>query len=162
MIEKTYGRPAIADIIGYVSMPDRPSETIMQVRIEGTIVEIPIDAERSESILKNYPSGSKITVSFYNCEWHVECKTNSSGNSSPRIGISISELLKDRKGPKDEQHPEAPAPDISVARDQDNMPEEDIQGAQDYIHEIEFEFKAEAEQLLKSFKLSHMLSDSTE
>lgn len=162
MIEKTYGRPAIADVIGYVSMPDRPSETIMQVRIEGTMVEIPVDAERNGLILKNYPPGSKITVSFYNCEWHVECKTNSSGDSSPRIGISISELLKDSKDPIDEQYPEAPAPDISTARDPDYMPEEDIQGALDYIHEIEFEFKAEAEQLLKNFKLSHMLSDSTE
>ena len=50
MIEKTYGRPAIADVIGYTSMPDRPSETIMQARIEGTMVEIPIDAERTWTI----------------------------------------------------------------------------------------------------------------
>lgn len=156
MIEKTYGRPAIGDIAGYKSIPDHPSETIMQVRIEGTMVEIPIDAVRTESILKKNPPGSKISVCFYNCEWHIEGKTTSSQNASPMVGISISELLKDHDVSTFEQGAEARAPDINPDYDPDIMPEEDIQMAQDYINEIEVEFKVDAEELLKNIKLSHM------
>jgi hypothetical protein len=149
MIEKTYGRPAIADIVGYTSMPDRPSEAIMQAKVEGTLIEIPIDAARTEPMMKNNPPGSRISVCFYNCEWHVEGKTDSSGNSSPRIGISISDLLHD-------QDLEATTEEMSAACDTDSMSEEDIQQTQDYINEVEVEFKAEAEQVLKQIKLSHM------
>jgi hypothetical protein len=156
MIEKTYGRPAIGDITGYLSMPDRPDETIMQVEIEGTMVEIPVDADRTRSILEKNPPGSRIEVWFYNCEWHIEGKTTSSRKASPKIGISISELLKDHHVSTVEHDTEAQAIDISPAREEDVFPEEDIQMAQAYINEIEVDFKVEAEALLKSIKLSHL------
>jgi hypothetical protein len=156
LIEKTYGRPAIGDIVGYFSMSDRPGETIMQVEIEGTIVEIPIDADRTGSILEKNSPGGRIEVWFYNCEWHIEGKNASSRNASPRIGISISELLKGYSVSSGEQYPEAQAVDISPVCEEDVYPEEDIQMAQDYINEIEIDFKVEAEALLKSIKLSHL------
>ena len=78
IIEKSYRRPAIVDIIGYTSMPDRPSETIMQVMIEDTMVEIPIDASQTVAILEKNPPGSKISVCFDNGEWHIEGNTTSS------------------------------------------------------------------------------------
>ncbi len=153
MIGKTYGRPAIGDIVGYTSMPDHPEDKIMQARIEGTIVEIPIDAARTGHILENNPPGSKISVSFYNCEWHIEGTATSLGNASPRIGISIRELLKDREFSTIEH---AHVPDVKPVCEPDIMPEEDIQAAQDYINEIQVEFKVEAEKLLKSINLSHL------
>lgn len=153
MIGKTYGRPAIGDIIGYTSMPDRPLDKIMQVRIEGTIVEIPLDAARTGYTFENNPPGSKISVSFDNCEWHIEGKATTLRNASPRIGISISELLKDHDVATFEQ---PQALDTKPACDPDYMPEEDIQAAQDYINEIQVEFKVEAEKLLKSINLSHL------
>ncbi len=153
MIGKTYGRPAIGDVVGYTSMPDHPADKIMQARIEGTIVEIPIDAARTGYRIENNPPGSKISVCFYNCEWHIEGKASSSRSANPRIGISITELLKDRDVPTFEQ---APAPDIKLESDPEIMPEEDIQAAQDYINEIQVEFKVEAENLLKSINLSHL------
>ncbi len=175
MIEKTYGRPAIADIVGYTSLPDHPQETIMQARIEGTIVEIPIDAVRTGYILENNPPGSQVSVCFYNCEWHIEGRAVSSRNASPRIGISISELLRNRDVSTLEQdrvpeikrasNPEitrekdiqvAQVPEINLVNDPEIMPEEDFQAAQDYINEIQVEFRVEAQELLKSIDLSHL------
>jgi hypothetical protein len=159
MIEKTYGRPAIADVVGYKTIPDHPSETIMQARIEGVMVEIPVDTLRNGLILENNPPGSKISVYFYNCEWHIDSHANSLGNSRPRIGISISELLKDSDTQTFGYDAETSAQDINSDSEAE-MPEGYIQNTQDYINEVAFEFKVEAEELLKSIKLSHMQKDN--
>lgn len=158
MIEKPYGRPAIGDVVGYMSKPDLPSEDLrIMVKIEGTTIEIPVDPEKNESFREQYPPGSQITLWFYNCGWHIEGKPTSQ-EAKPRIGISISELLSSHGKPVADIGQElfdvGPALDHGIVLDEPT--EEDARMAARYINEVELEFKDEAEAVLKSIKLSHL------
>jgi hypothetical protein len=158
LIEKPYGRPAIGDVVGYMSKPDLPSEDLrMLVKIEGTTIEIPVDPSETESLREQNPPGSQITLWFYNCGWHVEGKLTTQ-ESKPRIGISISELLSGHGKPAADigqvTFDVGPALDHGIVLDEPT--EEDARMAASYINEVELEFKDEAAAVLKSIKLSHL------
>ena len=156
MIENQYGRSAIGEVIGYIEERGVFEETSMHIRIENTLLAIPVDEAKKQAIMRAYPAGSQVSASFYNCEWHIEGLAAASTTAGPSIGIPIRDLLNHHQHAVPEKYvppePMGEGPfDSHRISDHQEKDEGFASPVKKFQHDIDLEREADSEELSDDF-----------
>jgi len=66
---------AVGEIVGYkIGLNVLSARINVCVKVDGKIIKIPVDYRQKEFIRKENPKGSKVTIGYFDGEWHIGSK----------------------------------------------------------------------------------------